>query len=125
MTDALLCLLNMKATRFRITESKVFGVTEQSLAASTGIAIHVQPLSPDEAARAYGYEDVGARYQAFVQSTADVLQGDRIKIDSVDGSSIVSFSNTHYHVRGLEDNSVWAGIAHKLLHLELTEKSTA
>ncbi len=124
MTYALEQLLNMKMTRFRPTENKKFGVTEPSLSASTGLSIHVQPLSPDETATAYGYEAVGSMYQGFVQAETDVQIGDRIKIVSVNGSTANTFSNTHYHVRGLEDNTVWPEIEHKLLHLELTTKST-
>lgn len=124
MTYALKQLLNMDITRFRPTETKVHGVTIQTLAASTGIAGHIQPMSPDEVARAYGYEEVGARYQGFFRASADIQIGDRIKVVSVEGSTANTFSGTHYWVRGLEDNAAQPWIKHKLLHLELTTKST-
>jgi hypothetical protein len=118
-------LLNMVCTRFRATETLVFGVTKQTWAATADVPIHVQPLSPDETARAYGYEAIGTRYQGFAEYDADFRDGDLVRLTSIEGSTAVTMVGYQFLVRGRPDDTVWPGIEHQLLDLEFRpEKST-
>lgn len=120
----LACLLNTTVVVLVPTETTVNMVTTETYSASTGIATQIQPLRPDETARAYGYEAVGAWYQAFFQSTAPVAVGDLLRVESHGGSTTASFVGFKFWLRGFEDDAVWPGINHKLAHLELTERGT-
>ena len=124
MNYQLRCLLNMRADVLRPNETSVNMVTVETFTRSTGLRVHVQPLRPGEAVTAYGYEDHGGYYQAFGESTADYAIGDLLKITRVAGSTSATFVGRRFWIRGLEDDSVWPGIDHQLLILEVTERST-
>lgn len=109
-------LLDQTATVFRPTETVTGGVTEQTLAASTGVETHVQALTPDEAPRGYGYEELGD-YQAFFNSTSDVAQGDLVQPE--DGP----YSGKNFWIRALFKSEV-VGIEHTMANLEFTTEST-
>ena len=71
-----------RATRYRPTESIVRGTTTTvwpSTGASTGLACNCQPLSPEEQAKAYGYDVEGTRWRAFWHSTVAVQLGDLVQ----------------------------------------------
>jgi hypothetical protein len=114
----------MRCDRFRPTEVIEDMVTRETFDKSTGLRIHVQPLNPSERAKAYGYEEHNAGYQGFVESTSDFAVGDLIRVTRVAGSTGRTFVGETFWVRGLEDNSVWPGIDHRLLILNVSERST-
>ena len=132
MNYALRQLLNMKVTRFRdaIPASVVNGVTVENFGSTgdqapvTGCIYHVQPLTPDETVRAYGYEAVGTRWEGWALVDGDFLTGDMIKVTEVQGSTGAAFVGLKFIIRGHPDDTLVPGIQHQHHSLELTEKST-
>lgn len=114
---ALSWILDQSCNVFSPTETVTRGRTDITLSKSTGVACHVQALTPDEAPRGFGYEEMGD-YQCFFHSTEDVEQGDLVQ--PTNGP----YSGKNFWVRAIhKSETVYA--EHAMANLELTQQSTS
>jgi hypothetical protein len=115
----LLYLLDQQCDVLRPAEAQVGMRTMSNLASlSTGVAVHVQAMTPREMAYGYGYEQEG-NYLAFFHSTQALAVGDMVRMTTGPHAA------KRFWLRGEPTLTDVCGIQHTMASLEYTEDSTS